>query len=124
MYKKTKRVCAGIILALLVFLFIAPRVYLTRLCDELLALNDAAIEAVRDDRRAGAYLERMYERFDKSAPVLRLYLNHASVDETAAAIAACVPLTDRETLLSGLSTIEILLEHLEGIERFGFANLL
>lgn len=124
MYRKAKRICAGIILALLLFLFIAPRVYLTRLCDELLALNDAAIAAARAGGHAETYLERMDARFEESAPVLRLYLNHTSVDETAAAIAACVPITDREALLSGLSTIEILLEHLRGIERFGFANLL
>ncbi len=124
MYKKTKRVCLALIFALLIFLFVVPRLYLGRLCGELLTLNEAARAAVYAGGDARTYLLLMDKRYQESAPVLRLYLNHTSVDETAVAIAACAPLTEREALLAGLSTIEILLEHLNGIERFGFANLL
>ncbi len=124
MFKRVKWICFAAIAAVLLFLFVVPRIYLTRTCDELLSLTQEASAAARAGEDASGCLERMNELFESRAPVLRLYLDHSSVDEAAVAIAACVPVTDRETLLAGLGVVDIVLRHLEGIEKFGFANLL
>lgn len=123
MFNVVKRCVTILFLCALAFLFIAPSRYLGRLADDLMLEAEAARTAVAEDADPAPHLSRMRTRMEEASDTLRLFLDHASVDEAMAAIAACEPLREREALLSALTTVQTTLSHLKNIELFHFHTL-
>ena len=116
MNKRIKRMATLLIILLLLALFIVPRTYLNKVCTEISALSASARQAVRLNGDPAPELARMKRAYDRSAPKLRLFLNHSSVDALGVAIVACTPLTEPEALLSALNEVEAAATHLKNIE--------
>lgn len=116
MTKRVKRLATLIIVLLLLALFTLPRAYLARVCKQMLASSTAAAQAAQLDGDPAPHLARLKELYEKSAPTLRLFLDHATVDAVGAAIATCAPLRDQDELLSTLSVLNAAIRHAQSIE--------
>lgn len=123
MHKRIKRIALIVILLLLAALFIFPRMYLNDVCDEMLLLSSAARSAVLQNEVPTTELARMSSKFADVSSKLRLFLGHASVDALGVAITSCEPLTDADSLLSGLNQVEAAVEHLVGVESLSPDNI-
>lgn len=124
MYRRGRRVATLLIITLLLLLFLVPRAYLRR-TGELVAWHSARARAdAAAGKSAADALTALAAAYDARAPVLKLFLSHTAVDAPAAAIAAALPLTEREALLSALNTVDAAVAHLLSIESFCAENLL
>ncbi len=123
-YAVVKWTSTIVVCGFLLFLFIVPRLYVSRLCGRLSALSAQAAACALSEQDAGESLVEMERTFEVCAPKLRLFIDHASVDAVGACLAACQPLTEREALLAALNELDVALLHLSGIEGFALANLL
>lgn len=125
-FNRVRRAANIVIVALLLFLFFVPELYLSRTADALteqLTLAEQAAE--RDDIPAAqtALLE-LKTRSDHAVPPLKLFMDHTGVDALILAIAAAQPMEEREDILSATAGIRAGIEQLREIECFSFKTLL
>ena len=116
MYSGIKRIITLIFAFFLLYLFIVPPLYVSRLTDELDLEARAAIDAVNVGDDPAPHLYAMRERIDKAAGVLLLFLNHTAVDTVRTGIHALVPMTNPSDQLSGLEAVRTQIGRLSGIE--------
>ena len=105
---------------LLIFLFTVPRIWLTGVCETLseqVQLASAAIRAEEDHTPYVVELERIFER---TAPTMRLFMDHTSVDALGTAIGVCAPYDQTNDLLSSLNAVSAAVTHLKNIEAFAW----
>lgn len=125
-FNRIRRAANIIIIALLLFLFFVPELYLSRTADALteqLTLAEQAAE--RDDIPAAqAALLELKTRSDHTVPPLKLFMDHTGVDALILAIAAAQPMEEREDILSATAGIRAGIEQLREIECFSFKTLL
>ena len=115
MYSGIKRIITLIFAFFLLYLFIVPPLYVSRLADELDLEARAAIDAVNKGGDPSPHLYAMRERMDGAADVL-LFLNHAVVSTVRTGIHALVPMTNPSDQLSGLEAVRTQIGRLSGIE--------
>lgn len=125
-FNRVRRVANIVVIALLIFLFIVPSLYLSRVTDQLLA---AALEAERaaqaDDLPAArAVLEALAEVAGARLPQCKLFMDHATVDALLAAAESARFVTEREDILVSAAAIRTGVAELRQIELFSFAALL
>ncbi len=125
-FNRVRRVANIVVIALLIFLFIVPSLYLSRVTDQLLA---AALEAERaaqaDDLPAArAALEALAEAAGARLPQCKLFMDHATVDALLAAAESARFVTEQEDILVSAAAIRTGVAELRQIELFSFAALL
>ena len=125
-FNRVRRVANIVVIALLIFLFIVPSLYLSRVTDQLLA---AALEAERaaqaDDLPAArAALEALAEAAGARLPQCKLFMDHATVDALLAAAESARFVTEQEDILVSAAAIRTCVAELRQIELFSFAALL
>ena len=125
-FNRVRRVANIVVIALLIFLFIVPSLYLSRVTDQLLA---AALEAERaaqaDDLPAArAALEALAEAAGARLPQCKLFMDHATVDALLAAAESARFVTELEDILVSAAAIRTGVAELRQIELFSFAALL
>ena len=123
MAKRAKRAFVSVVIILLLLLFTLPHRYLDRVCREMSALTAQAEAACMAGGDAGPMLTRLQKSYEAHSGRLKLFLDHVSVDAVGAAIAACTPQSEPETLISELRTVSAALSHLRGIESFTAESL-
>ncbi len=116
MYNGIKRIITLVFGFFLLYLFIVPPLYVSRLADELDLEARAAIDAINEGGDPSPHLYAMRERIDKAAGVLLLFLNHTAVDTVRTGIHALVPMTNPSDQLSGLEAVRTQIGRLSGIE--------
>lgn len=123
MYKRIRRIVTYGIIVMLIALFAVSGGYLNRICKELLASSAGAAQAVMLDGDPAPHLARIKQIYEKSAPKLRLFLDHGAVDAVGAAVATCVPLREPDALLSALSVLDAAVKHAKNIEALSADSL-
>lgn len=124
MVKRTQRIFTLCTAAFLLFVFTMPGVYLRRVADSMsAAILEAEAETASGGDPARA-LVRLSSLYTRHSDTLKMFLDHVSVDAVGAAIAACTPLSEPDTLLASLSTTRAALSHLLGIESLTPESLL
>lgn len=122
--KKTIKRCIDIALAfLLIFLFTVPRIWLNGVCTEMTEQTQMASAALRTGSDHTPYLRELERLFERSAPKMRLFLDHGAVDEVGAAIGVCVPYATSQDLLSALNAVSAAITHLGNIESFQWDSI-
>lgn len=123
MHHTVKRCFLAGFLALLLFLFTAPALYLHRVCDEWSALTLTAAAAAREGDSAAEWLQALERSYEKNSPVLKLFLDHEAVDAVGQSIGVSAPLTEQAALLSALNAVTAATEHLRALESFRLTDL-
>lgn len=125
-FNRVRRVANIVVIALLIFLFIVPSLYLSRVTDQLLAAAlEAECAAQADDLPAArAALEVLAEAAGARLPQCKLFMDHATVDALLAAAESARFVTEREDILVSAAAIRTGVAELRQIELFSFAALL
>lgn len=123
MYNAVKRGCTLFFILFLIFLFTVPAAYLRRLTGELDGACETALAALEQRGDPTPQLELIRSRFDESAPILRMFLDHDAVDQALSAVHALNPRAEPADIQSGLEVLRAELKHLAGIEKLELASL-
>ena len=113
----------GLLLLILILACTLPRLWLNRVCDDLSETAQLASAAIRAEADPGPYLAELERVYERAAPKLQLFLDHAAVDEVGAAVGVCAPLTGREAILSALNAVQAAVAHLRSIESLSLGNI-
>lgn len=117
-----------IALALLLFLFLYPRMVLTELSETLCAGADALIGQIEagDWERANAGIDEINGAFRTKKEVLKLFLNHEDLDELDATLMGCrrlIEVEEDKQVLFELERVVNIATYLKEIEVFTIYNL-
>ena len=125
-FNRIRRAANLIIIALLLFLFFVPEMYLSRTADALIEKLDAAeIAAKRGEiESARLRLAELQAVTERSVPPLKLFMNHEGVDALILSVAAAAPMHEQEDILSAAAGIRAGVEQLRQIECFSWRAML
>ncbi len=117
-----------IALALLLFLFLYPRMVLAELSETLCAGADALIGQIEagDWERANAGIDEINGAFRAKKGALKLFLNHEDLDELDATLMGCrrlIKVEEDKHVLFELERIVNMATYLKEIEVFTIYNL-
>lgn len=117
-----------IALALLLFLFLYPRMVLAELSETLCAGADALIGQIEagDWERANAGINEINGAFRTKKEVLKLFLNHEDLDELDATLMGCrrlIEVEEDKQVLFELERVVNIATYLKEIEVFTIYNL-
>lgn len=117
-----------IALALLLFLFLYPRMVLTELSETLCAGVDALIGQIEagDWERANAGIDEINGAFRTKKEALKLFLNHEDLDELDATLMGCrrlIEVEEDKQVLFELERVVNIATYLKEIEVFTIYNL-
>lgn len=117
-----------IALALLLFLFLYPRMVLAELSETLCAGADALIGQIEagDWERANAGIDEINGAFRTKKEVLKLFLNHEDLDELDATLMGCrrlIEVEEDKQVLFELERVVNMATYLKEIEVFTIYNL-
>jgi hypothetical protein len=117
-----------IALALLLFLFLYPRMVLTELSETLCAGADALIGQIEagDWERANAGIDEINGAFRTKKEALKLFLNHEDLDELDATLMGCrrlIEVEEDKQVLFELERVVNIATYLKEIEVFTIYNL-
>lgn len=117
-----------IALALLLFLFLYPRMVLAELSETLCAGADALIGQIEagDWERANAGIDEINGAFRTKKEVLKLFLNHEDLDELDATLMGCrrlIEVEEDKQVLFELERVVNIATYLKEIEVFTIYNL-
>ncbi|MEG1524832.1 MAG: hypothetical protein RRZ24_06330 [Clostridia bacterium] len=118
-----KRIINLCLAAFLLFTMTVPRLWLTRICADMTEQAQLASAAIRTGGDHTPYLRELEHIYEKTAPIMRLFLDHVAVDETGAAIGVCVPNTEIAALLSALNAVNAAITHLNNMEAFRWDSI-
>ena len=115
-------------LALLLFLFLYPRMVLAELSETLCAGADALIGQIEagDWERANAGIDEINGAFRTKKEVLKLFLNHEDLDELDATLMGCrrlIEVEEDKQVLFELERVVNIATYLKEIEVFTIYNL-
>lgn len=124
-----RRIGTIVCILLLLALFIFPPGELSRICNEIEALAEDAVEAtLREDyARAHSNLNEIYAIYNDHRSFMHMLLHHGCVEELESAIRGAIRLTMVEDQPQTLVELEFIITHiryLKAIESFDGVSLL
>jgi len=120
-----KKIFLGLAIALLLFLFIVPSIFLNRLADRMQALSEETVECVHAENweQAQNNMQMLHRHLKTHKELLKTFLHHSDVDEIDAAVRGCVHLAKVEDQAQFLLELELILNRIEYLRSVVGLNL-